>query len=208
MSSAVCKQKTENKFKKRRKKKRSASSPLNESSRPDKLTSVNFNGANYNGTNHGNNGSSGFDINYQCWQHASDGFHFVNSLPNMSFSQASGQFGGFAFPNQSSYSTPVQSPPGQPMQGVSTMVGGTPMMGSQPPDWAASLINDVKAIKSQVSKIDNIEKTMNKMCTQIHDLEVNVGDITTRLNTVEKSCTFVGKQYDDHKKELDVTKRS
>ena len=154
MSAAVCKQKTENKVKKKGKKKRSASSPLNESSRPDKLTSVNFN----NGTNHGNNGSSGFDINYQCWQYASDGFHFVNALPNMSFSQAPGQFGGFAFPNQNSYSTPVQSPPKQPMQGMSTMVGGTPMMGSQPPDWAASLIKDVKAIKSQVSKIDNIEK--------------------------------------------------
>ena len=79
------------------------------------------------------------------------------------------------------------------------------MMSSQPPEWATMLINDVKAIKSQVSKIENIEKTMNKMCCQIHDLEVNV--IATRLTTVENSCTFVCKQYDDHKKELETTKK-
>ena len=204
MSDAVLLRKTDNKAKKKKKKKRSASSPLNESGRSVKLPGVNFNGGQYNGGNQGNNGGnnggSGFDINYQCWQYASDCFIYENILPNMSFSQAPS--GGFAFSNQSSYPTPVQSPP---VQAMPTMLGGPPMMSSQPPEWATMLINDVKAIKSQVSKIENIEKTMNKMCCQIHDLEVNV--ITTRLTTVENSCTFVCKQYDDHKKELETTKK-
>ena len=115
MSDAVLKQKAgnkPNKPRKQRKKKRSASSPLNESSRPDKLTGVNFNGANnnsnYNSTNQENNENSTFNINHQCWKYASDGFYFENSLPNMSFSQPPAQFGGFSFPNQNSYSAPIQ----------------------------------------------------------------------------------------------------
>ena len=91
----------------------------------------------------------------------------------MSFSQTPTQFCGFSFPNQNSYSAPIQSPPGQNMQTVSSMGGHK--MGSQHLDWVQALIYDVKSIQSQVSKIDNIEKAMNKMCTRIHDLEVNVG---------------------------------
>ena len=68
---------------------------------------------------------------------------------------------------------PIQSPPGQNIQTMSSIGGHK--MGSQHLDWVQALIYDVKSIQSQVSKIDNIEKAMNKMCTQIHDLEVNVG---------------------------------
>ena len=68
-------------------------------------------------------------------------------------------------------------------------------------------MNDVKAIKTQVSKIENIEKTMNQMCGKIKNLEVNVGNIDKRLSTVETSCLFVGSQYDDHKRELESAKR-
>lgn len=80
-------------------------------------------------------------------------------------------------------------------------------MGSQPPEWAIMLIKDVKSIKTQVSKIESIEKTLNMMSCQIKDLEVNVSGITTRLTAVENWCTFVSRQYDDHKNELDKTKK-
>ena len=76
----------------------------------------------------------------------------------------------------------------------------------QPPDWAAKLISDVKAIKSRVSKIEDVQKTVNQICVRIQDLETNVTSIDSRLSTVENSCSFIGKQYDDHKKELTDTK--
>ena len=38
------------------------------------------------------------------------------------------------------------------------------------------------------------------------DLETNVNIIDNRLSTVENSCTFIGKQYDDHKREIDDIK--
>ena len=93
-------------------------------------------------------------VNTQYWQYTSDGFRFDDiSEPNMSFSQT--PFGGFSLSGQTSYPPPIQSPPGQVMP---SMIGATPMMGSQPPEWAIMLINDVKMIKTQVSKIESIEK--------------------------------------------------
>ena len=35
------------------------------------------------------------------------------------------------------------------------------MMGNQPPEWAAQLIIDVKSIKSQVWKIEEVQQTVN-----------------------------------------------
>ena len=63
-----------------------------------------------------------------------------------------------------------------------------------------------KAIKTQVSKIEDVQKTINQICVRIKDLETNVTSIDSRLSTVENSCTFIGKQYDDHKREIDDAK--
>ena len=79
-------------------------------------------------------------------------------------------------------------------------------MSTQPPDWATQLINDVRTIKTQVSKIEEVQQTVNQICVRIKDLETNVTSIDTRLSTVENSCSFIGNQYDDHKKELDKAK--
>lgn len=197
MSTNVVSQKTENKGRKKKKKKRSASSPLSELERPVKSGCVSDNGD----QNNTNNGVSVSGVTGQYKQYASQGFKFDNFfVPNMAFSQP---FGGFAFSSQNSYPLPVQSPP---MQAMPSMLGG-PSMNNQPPEWATVLMNDVKAIKSQVSKIENIEKTMNQMCGKIKDLEVNVGNIDKRLLTVEKSCSFISSQHDDHKKELETAKR-
>ena len=104
----------------------------------------------------------------------------VAYFPNMSFWQPS--FGGFSFGNQGNYPTANGSP---------TMLSmPPPMMGNQPPDWAAQLINDVKSIKSQVSKIEQVQQTVNQICGRIKDLETNVNSIDTRLSTVENSCSF------------------
>ena len=153
--------------------------------------------------NNTNNGASGSGVTDQYKQYVSEGFKFDNLLANMAFSQP---FAGFSFSSQNSYPLPTQSPP---MQSMPPMLGGPPMtpLNNQPPEWATVLMNDVKAIKTQVSKIENIEKTMNQMCGKIKDLEVNVGNIDKRLSTVETSCSFISSQHDDHKRELETAKR-
>ena len=123
-------------------------------------------------------------------------------VPNMAFSQP---FGGFTFSSQGSYPSTMQSPP---MGTIPGMIGTpTAAMTNQPPEWAAALINDVKTIKSKVSKIENIEAAINSMCGKIKELETNVESIDKRVETVERSCSFISSQHDDHKKELENTKK-
>ena len=45
------------------------------------------------------------------------------------------------------------------------------------------------------------------MCGKIKSLETNVGSIDKRLETVEKSCSFISNQHDHHKKELEVPEK-
>ena len=191
--------KTENKVRKKKNKKRSASSPLSELERPVKSGCLSDNGD----QNNTNNTASGSGVTDQYKQYVSEGFKFDNFLANMAFSQP---FAGFSFSSQNSYPLPTQSPP---MQTMPPMLGGPPMtpLNNQPPEWATVLMNDVKAIKTQVSNIENIEKTMNQRCGKIKDLEVNVGNIDKRLSTVETSCSFISSQHDDHKRELETAKR-
>ena len=142
-------------MRKKKKKKRSASSPLSELERTVKSGCLSDNGD----QNNTNNVASGSGVTDQYKQYVSEGFKFDNFWPNMAFSQP---FAGFAFSSQNSYPLPTQSPP---MQTMPQMLGGPPMtpLNSQPTEWATGLMNDVKAIKAQVSKIENIEKTMNQM---------------------------------------------
>ena len=64
----------------------------------------------------------------------------------MSFPQQS--FGGFSFGNQGGFPTSSGSP--------TLRASMPPMPSMQPPEWASQLINDVKAIKTQVSKIEDV----------------------------------------------------
>ena len=100
------------------------------------------------------------------------------------------------------YSSPYPNPSQLP-----TLPQSMPaMLNNQPPEWVPALINDVKIIKSQVSKIENIEKTINQICGKIKEIETSVSDLDKRLATTEQSCSFISNQHDDHKKELDITK--
>ena len=77
----------------------------------------------------------------------------------------------------------MQSPPMGTMPGMI----GTPTvtMTNQPPEWASALINDVKTIKSKVSKIQNIKASINSKYGKIKQLETNVESIDKRVETVE-----------------------
>ena len=120
----LCK-KTNSKPRKKRKTKRHASSPLNDTERPGKGDCVNVNGYRPNNgglstSNNVSNCSGGYNFN----------FDKTSLVPNMAFSQP---FGGFPFSTQSPYPNPSQSP---------TLPQSMPaVLNNQPPEWASALIN-------------------------------------------------------------------
>ena len=98
---------------------------------------------------------------------------------NMNFSQPfSGQY--------------VQSPPGQ-FQFTQQ---------SSPPQWAVDILNDVRAIKQKVEKIDCIEKAVNSINVKLNDLDLKVKDIDNRVNEMESTVSFIGNKYDKQLKEI------
>ena len=78
-----------------------------------------------------------------------------------------------------------------------------PAQASVTPNWLPELINDVKQIKLSMTKLDQIEKTVNTINMKVSDLEYKVNVIEPRVTEVEKSCSFVSSENDDRKKELE-----
>ena len=54
-----------------------------------------------------------------------------------------------------------------------------------------------------MTKLDQIERTVNVINMTVSDLEVKVNSIEPRVTEVEKSCSFISRENDDRKKELD-----
>lgn len=100
MSSGESSQKSNSKPRKKRKTKRHASSPLNDTERSGKGDCVNVNGDRPN-----NGGLSTSNNVSNC--SGSYNFDKTSFVPNMVFSQP---FGGFPFSTQSPYPNPSQSP--------------------------------------------------------------------------------------------------
>jgi len=70
--------------------------------------------------------------------------------------------------NYSPYPTQfLQSPPGQFLTTASTV----------PPPWASTIMEDIKSIKSDVARIENIEKLVNSMNLKLKDLETKITDV-------------------------------
>ena len=81
-----------------------------------------------------------------------------------------------------------------------------PPQASVTPNWLPELINDVKHIKLSLTKLDQIEKTVNTIHMKVTDLENKVNVIEPRVTEVEKSCSFISDENDNRKKELDRAK--
>ena len=72
-----------------------------------------------------------------------------------------------------------------------------------PPSWISEIIDDVKQIKLSMTKLDQIERTVNVINMKVSDLENKVNAIEPRVTEVEKSCSFISSENDDRKKDLD-----
>ena len=116
----------------------------------------------------------------------------LNNLSTMSLNFPQMPYGG---------SINMQSPPpfgaGAQYTGPSMAPNTLP-----PPSWATEIMEDIKSIKSSMTKIDNIEKMVNKMTVKVDTLEKQVKTIDTRVNDVEKSKEFLSDAYEDTKTKL------
>ena len=83
------------------------------------------------------------------------------------------------------------------------MFNMTQYQAAGPPGWVSELIEDVKQIKLSMTKLDQTERTVNMINMKMSDLKVKVNYIEPRVTEVEKSCSFIGRENDDQKKELE-----
>ena len=74
--------------------------------------------------------------------------------------------------------------------------------GLSAPQWATQIMEDIKSIKQSVSKIDEIEKFVNKINLKVETLEVKVNEMSTKVTDVEQSNEFINKEYEDTKTKL------
>jgi len=90
----------------------------------------------------------------------------------------------------------LQSPPGQFLTTASTA----------PPPWASTIMEDIKSIKSDVARIENIEKLVNSMNLKLKDLETKITNVDKRLNDVETSTTFLSDKYEEQSSSIKAAK--
>ena len=100
----------------------------------------------------------------------------------------------------------LQSPPGQYTPQYVTMGSAQPLPPQPPPQWASSIMEDIKSIKSTVSKIESVEKTVNSISVKLGEMESKVNSMDKRIIEVEKACSFISENYDAHDKELQHVK--
>lgn len=74
------------------------------------------------------------------------------------------------------------------------------------PPWATEILEDIKNIKKSVSKLENIEKTVNRISTKVNDLDLKVKSIDKILVDVENACTFHSETFEGTKKRTESTK--
>ena len=76
---------------------------------------------------------------------------------------------------------------------------------SPPPQWATQIMEDIKSIKMSVSKIENIEKTVNKISSKVETLETKMKTMETKVNECEKSSIFISGEFEKTKDQLKST---
>ena len=93
----------------------------------------------------------------------------------------------------------IPSPQMMPQQQVFSMPQ-TQMTG--PPGWVSELIEDAKHIKIFITKLDQIERTVNMINMKVSDLEMKVHSIEPKVTEVKQACLFISNENDNHKKEV------
>ncbi|KAH3701581.1 hypothetical protein DPMN_076569 [Dreissena polymorpha] len=75
----------------------------------------------------------------------------------------------------------------------------------QTPQWAKSLIEDIKSIKLSVAKMDEIEKFLNKLNIKEEGLEQNVKSTEARTKEIESASQFMNNELENTKQKINST---
>lgn len=75
-------------------------------------------------------------------------------------------------------------------------------MSQATPGWAACMMEDVRAIKEALPKIEKIEKVVNSISLKMSEFEAKLASVETRVDTIETSCNFINDSYEKQKSEF------
>lgn len=70
------------------------------------------------------------------------------------------------------------------------------------PDWAIEILDGMKEMKRELTKLGSIEKTLSTLTLKINQLENKVPSMETVVSNFEKSSEVLSKSYDSQSKEL------
>ena len=76
-----------------------------------------------------------------------------------------------------------------------------------PSSWALCIIEDIQTIKKSVSRIGNIERTVDIINQKVSEVETRVSQLETKINDVELSCNFISDECDKQKTEMEKAKK-
>lgn len=178
---------------KRRKLKRQASSPLQDSEHGE---NVNTNNCKHSGPTSIplDNNSNSVYTNSAVSDLTSSFVYPYPYFQNMSLQNP------FGFSQQF-----MQSPPPAHISPMPT-VAPPVYQQSAPPAWASQLLEEMKEIKDKVSKIDQISKTLGEIKGKMSELESTLKEVEKRTHDTEQSCKFLSDVSDNHTQELERAK--
>ena len=110
--------------------------------------------------------------------------------------------GSMPFPN-TNMQTLMQPPPPLMQYSFSpTQQPGSQMNFNFKPDWATVILENMKEMKKDLSKLGNIEKSLGNLTLKMNQLETKVSTMEPVVQNCEKSCTFLSSTYETQSKDL------
>ena len=64
------------------------------------------------------------------------------------------------------------------------------------PDWATEILDNMKEMIKELSKLSNIEKNIGTLTLKMNSLDTKVSSMESVVNNCEKSCTFLSATYE------------
>ena len=115
---------------------------------------------------------------------------------------------GQPIPFQGGIQTPLQTQPQQPMMFQYSPSQQPPqqMNFNFKPDWANEILDNMREMKKELSKLSNIEKSIGNLTLKMNTLDTKVSTMEAVVNNCEKSCTFLSSTYETQSKEITEAK--
>ena len=120
---------------------------------------------------------------------------------------------GQPMPFQGSMQPPLQALPQQPQQPMvfqySPSQQPNPQMNFNfKPDSVTEILDNMKEMKKELSKLSSIEKNIGTLTIKMNTLDTKVSSMEAVVNNCEKSCTFLSATYETQSKDISEAKKT